>query len=50
VRMQQAKTYIANSDMSISEISEKVGFANIEHFSRVFKKNMGISPQKYRKI
>jgi two-component system response regulator YesN len=50
VRMQQAKTYIANSDMSISEISEKVGFANIEHFSRVFKKNMGISPQKYRNI
>lgn len=37
------------SDAKISFIAEKHGFPNQEHFSRYFKKVMGVSPAKWRK-
>lgn len=48
LRIEQAKNYLVSSDLNVTEICEKVGFANIEHFSRVFKKYAGVSPLKYR--
>jgi AraC-like DNA-binding protein len=30
------------------EISESVGYKDYEHFSRIFKKNIGISTQQFR--
>lgn len=43
-----AKLLLKNTVMSISEISEKLGFANSHYFSNFFTKHVGKSPNKYR--
>lgn len=40
--------YLENTDYRISEIAEKLNFDNIYYFSSMFKKQMGLSPAKYR--
>ncbi|MFC5471179.1 helix-turn-helix domain-containing protein [Cohnella suwonensis] len=47
-RIQKAKELLKQSDLPIGEISEAIGYANQEHFSRVFKKVEGQSPSAYR--
>ncbi|WP_171686406.1 response regulator transcription factor [Paenibacillus planticolens] len=41
-------TRLIETDMKMYEIGVRVGYENPEHFSRVFKKYRGMSPQKYR--
>jgi AraC-like DNA-binding protein len=36
-------------EISINRLSRKLGFSSTEYFIRVFKKNVGITPHKYRK-
>ena len=48
-RLDEAKRLIRNSDMSLSEISQKCGFNDPSYFSTVFKKHEGCSPAVYRK-
>ncbi|MBL8991700.1 MAG: helix-turn-helix transcriptional regulator, partial [Spirochaetia bacterium] len=43
-----AKRYLLESELSVSEISERLGFANAFHFSRLFKKHSGTSPAAFR--
>lgn len=43
-----AKKLLINTELSIYQISESVGFADQNYFSRIFKKHTGISPLKYR--
>ena len=40
---------ILNKGMSISQVAEHVGFADMDHFSRTFKQITGISPSAYKK-
>ena len=40
---------LRKTDMTISQIALKIGFANISHLSRYFQKTMNISPSNYRK-
>lgn len=47
-RLEAAKELIASGKLSISEISERVGFSDYNYFLRVFKKHFGISPKKMR--
>ena len=47
-RIENAKKYLQNSDLTISQIATKTGFASIERFSNVFKAKTGMSPKKYR--
>ncbi len=47
-RMSQSCFLLKNTDMTIWEIAEKVGYENISFFYRLFKKHYGISPKKYR--
>lgn len=49
LRMKEAKRLIRNSDQSITQIAEALGFTSIHHFSRVFKKTTGMSPREYAK-
>jgi CheY-like chemotaxis protein/AraC-like DNA-binding protein len=44
VRVEAAKRLLAGSSLRIREVGEKVGYLNIEHFSRVFKKLTGVPP------
>lgn len=48
-RMNKAIYYLDSSDLSINEISELVGFDNQHYFSTSFRKNVGMSPNQYRR-
>lgn len=48
-RLEKAVSLLTESELSISEIAESVGFSDTAHFSKNFKKAYGISPLKYRK-
>lgn len=48
-RLQKAKELLADESLSIEEIAEQVGYSDYFYFTKVFKKNCGISPSKYRK-
>lgn len=48
IRIQKAKELLAKTDMKIYEVCDRVGYPNIEHFSRTFKKIVGVSPLKYK--
>ena len=37
------------TDLKMYEISQQVGYNNVEHFTRVFKKVCRVSPGSYRK-
>ena len=40
--------YLRNSNLSIKEISAKLGFANMSHFGSYVRKHMGMSPSEFR--
>lgn len=40
--------YLRNSNMTIKEISGKLGFANMSHFGSYVRKHMGMSPSEFR--
>ena len=48
VRVQHAKTLLADPRNRIYWIVEQVGFSNQRYFSAVFKKNTGLTPMQYR--
>ena len=49
MRMQYAKLLLNETDFSIKEICERIGYYDVNYFSKVFKKNFGMSPTEYRK-
>lgn len=48
VRMEEAKKLLENPSLRIGDIAEEVGFLDMAHFSRVFKKQVGVSANEYR--
>lgn len=50
VRIQHAKELMSDPALRISEVAERVGYADTAHFSRVFKKLEGISAGEWRNI
>jgi len=48
-RMQAAKTLLAETNMSAYEVAGEVGIENYTYFSKLFKKEIGISPTAFRK-
>ena len=47
-RMSAAAMLLEDMSLSITEISVRVGFSSVEHFSSAFKGYFGASPRKYR--
>lgn len=47
-RIQQAAFYLKNTTMSVAEIGNAIGYDNLSYFHRIFQKQMGMSPKKYR--
>jgi AraC-like DNA-binding protein len=47
-RLDQSKIFLLNTDKSISEIAEKVGFSTISYFTKSFAKSLKITPLKFR--
>ena len=50
VRIRKACEYILYSDIELSQICYRVGFPNLSHFHRTFKKFVGTTPTTYSKI
>lgn len=48
LRMEEAKHYLLESDLPITHISLEVGFNSFSHFTKLFKKEVGVSPSDYR--
>ena len=48
MRIRQAKRLLLTTDLQISEIGERVGYQNINYFGMLFKKVIGVSPNRYR--
>lgn len=49
LRIEKAKKLLAETDMKIIDISQRVGYDNEKHFMKVFKSVCGVSPSEYRK-
>lgn len=50
LRLYLASKMLKETLLPVSEIIERVGFSDITHFGRMFKKNFGYSPSEYRSI
>ncbi len=48
VRMKKARTLLKGGNMTVETIAEKVGYQNVEHFNRLFKKKYGMTPVQFR--
>ncbi|MGG4146739.1 response regulator [Paenibacillus algorifonticola] len=48
VKIGRAKFLLKTTDLKIAEIAREVGYGDEYYFSKVFKKNVGESPLKYR--
>lgn len=48
IRIEKAKTLLNDPSLRIGDVAEEVGFLDMAHFSRVFKKQVGISANEYR--
>jgi two-component system response regulator YesN len=47
VRIAEAKRLLSSTTLKVYEVGEKVGYLNVEHFSRIFKKWTGSSPSSW---
>ena len=48
-RMKKARALLRETNQTVETIAAEVGYENVEHFNRLFKKNYGITPVQYRK-
>ena len=48
IRMKKARAMLKGSSATVESIAESVGYQNVEHFNRVFKKMYNITPVQYR--
>lgn len=49
IRIENAKSLLQTTDMKVYQVSERVGFSNIDYFCAKFKKYVGVSPKEYKK-
>lgn len=49
IRISNAVSLLESTDYNVTEISTIIGYDNPLYFSRIFKKQKGISPSDYRK-
>jgi two-component system response regulator YesN len=50
LRIQKARALLESGDLSCTEIAYAAGFGDQSYFIKLFKKWMGITPAKYRKV
>lgn len=48
-RMKKARMLLRETPQTVETIAANVGYENVEHFNRLFKKAYGITPVQYRK-
>lgn len=50
IRMERAKKYLLETDLSIKDISRKVGYSDLSGFGRAYKKFFGVGPSTTRRM
>ena len=48
-RIEEAKKLLKDVQYNILDVADETGFKNTRYFSKIFKKNVGITPSEYRK-
>lgn len=48
-RMKKARTMLKESNQTVESIAAYVGYENVEHFNRLFKKSYGMTPIQFRR-
>lgn len=49
-KLTKAETLLETTDYSIEEITEMIGFTSSDYFTRLFHRNYGVTPGKFRRI
>ena len=47
-RLEESKYLLAETDLSMSQIAQLMGFSSLSYFSQVFRNTQGVSPKEYR--
>ena len=47
-RMKKARTLLRETNQTVEIVAAEVGYENVEHFNRLFKKSYGMTPVQYR--
>ena len=48
IRIERAKKLLLNSDMNIKNICLDTGYSDPNYFSRIFKRQVGVTPTDFR--
>jgi 2-isopropylmalate synthase len=48
IRMKKARTLLRNGNMTVENVALSVGYQNVEHFTRTFRKLYDMTPVQYR--
>lgn len=48
LKISKAKVMLLHEDMQVKEVAYQLGFSSDQHFSKVFKKRVGVSPGAFR--
>lgn len=49
IRLEEAKHLLETSDLTLSELAERVGYDDAAFFSRLFRRKVGLTPALYRR-
>ena len=47
-RIEESKYLLAETDLSMSQIAQLLGFSSLSYFSQVFRKTQSMTPMEYR--
>ena len=47
-RIEESKYLLAETDLSMSQIAQLLGFSSLSYFSQVFRRTQGVTPMEYR--
>ncbi|MCU6797150.1 helix-turn-helix domain-containing protein [Paenibacillus sp. WQ 127069] len=50
IRMDKAKEMLGDVRFKIYQVSQEVGYRDPVHFSKLFRKSVGLTPKEYRKL
>ena len=50
LKMEEAKKMLLEQNLSVSEVSDRIGYKNPQHFSTAFKRKFGVSPSMAEQI
>ena len=48
IRLGMAQDLLQSSNLSVSEIAERVGYSDVSHFAQLFRRNLSMTPRQYR--